>query len=191
MDVIGAFCGLVILSPLLLGITLYLFFTMEMKPFFFQRRTGIHGKYFTLIKFKTMKDDSGNDGGMTNKDRITKFGAFLRNTSIDEFPQLLHVVKGDMSLVGPRPLLPEYLPLYSETQRRRFEVLPGITGWAQINGRNTITWAQKFTYDVWYVDHLGFLLDMKILFTTIFKMFSGQDINNSEQQTMPKFNGSN
>jgi len=162
------------------------------KPFFCQERPGKKGKVFKLIKFRTMVDKTDPKGGLIpDNQRITKIGKFLRSASIDELPQLVNVLSGEMSIVGPRPLLKEYLHLYNAEQARRHEVRPGMTGWAQINGRNAITWTEKFQLDVWYVDNLAFLLDMKIIFKTISKVMKRQGINESEQFTMQAFNGNN
>ncbi len=160
------------------------------KPFFLQQRPGKNEKIFTVIKFKTMNDKKDENGNLLpDEERLTTIGKFIRKTSLDEIPQLLNVIKGDMSLVGPRPLLVEYLPLYNEFEKRRHEVKPGITGWAQVNGRNAISWQQKFEYDVWYVDHLSFGLDMKILFMTFVKVFKSEGINAAGSATMEKFKG--
>ena len=154
-------------------------------------RPGKQGKVFKVIKFKTMNDKRDKNGNLlSDEKRLTGVGKFIRKTSLDEIPQLLNVIKGDMSLIGPRPLLVEYLPLYSELQKRRHEVKPGITGWAQINGRNAISWEQKFEYDVWYVDHISFLLDLRISFLTIKKVFKSEGINSQTAATMEKFKGS-
>jgi lipopolysaccharide/colanic/teichoic acid biosynthesis glycosyltransferase len=162
----------------------------EGKPFFFQKRPGKHGKIFKVIKFKTMNDKKGANGELLpDVDRLTKLGIFVRKTSLDEIPQLLNVLKGDMSLIGPRPLLPEYLPLYNETQKKRHDVKPGITGWAQVNGRNAISWKKKFEYDIWYVENLSFILDIKIIFKTIIKVVRSEDINTENQATTVKFTG--
>ena len=159
-------------------------------PFFVQQRPGINARIFRIIKFKTMTDKVGSDGNLLpDADRITPVGMFIRKTSLDEIPQLLNVIKGDMSLVGPRPLLPEYLPLYNAHQQRRHEVKPGITGWAQVNGRNAISWEQKFVYDVWYVDNRSFILDCKILWMTVLKVFKRDGINATGSATMEKFTG--
>lgn len=161
-------------------------------PFFVQRRPGKHGKIFKIIKFKTMNDRRDPEGNLLpDSERLTPIGAFVRKTSLDEIPQLLNVIKGDMSLIGPRPLLPRYLDLYNDFQRRRNEVKPGITGWAQVNGRNSISWEKKFELDVWYVDHLSFLLDMKILLLTVKKVFISEGINEEGQATAQAFNGNN
>lgn len=185
-----ALVALISLSPIFLLLTLCLFVIHSGKPFFRQRRPGKNGKPFYIIKFKSMTDKRDTQGELLpNAERLTKTGVVLRKTSLDELPQLLNVLKGEMSFVGPRPLLEEYLPLYNEKQARRHEVRPGITGWAQINGRNTISWQQKFDYDVWYVDHISFLLDMKIIGMTIAKVFRSKDINASEHISMEKFTG--
>ena len=161
------------------------------KPFFYQARTGKNGKIFTIIKFKTMNDKTDKNGKLLPAlERVTTVGNFCRKLSLDELPQLLNILKGDMSLIGPRPLLPHYLPLYNKTQFRRHEVLPGITGWAQVNGRNAISWEQKFEYDVYYVDHQSLALDFKIILKTIDKVINRADINNSESLDMPEFKGS-
>ncbi|MBP8158048.1 MAG: sugar transferase [Flavobacterium sp.] len=192
LDFIAALIGFILLSPVFLVVMVFLYFANQGKPFFFQWRPGKNGKQFTIIKFKTMNDKTDSQGNLLpNVQRLTNVGRFVRKTSLDEIPQLLNVLKGDMSLVGPRPLLPEYLPMYSETQQRRHEVRPGITGWAQINGRNTISWTQKFDYDVYYVDHCSLLLDIKILFKTVIKTIQAKDINAGKEIIMDKFNGTN
>lgn len=189
-DFSAAFLGFLLLSPLFLIITIGLYFANQGKPFFFQLRPGLNEKIFKIIKFKTMSDKKDTNGKLlSDAERLTKIGAFVRKTSLDEVPQLLNVIKGDMSLIGPRPLLPEYLPLYSEVQKRRHEVRPGITGWAQVNGRNAISWGQKFDYDVWYVDNISFKLDMKIFFMTLKKVFFREGINQDGQATMEFFKG--
>jgi len=181
---------LIVTSPILILITLLLFFSNKGKPFFFQLRPGKNDKIFKIIKFKTMNDKKESEGNLlSDAKRLTKVGAFVRKTSLDEIPQLINVLKGDMSLIGPRPLLPEYLPLYNEIQKRRHEVKPGITGWAQVNGRNAISWQKKFEYDVWYVDNLSFLLDFKILFLTIKKVFISEGISHQGEATMSYFKG--
>lgn len=183
---------LVLLSPIFFLVFIVLFIANSGKSLFLQDRPGIHGKIFKLIKFKTMTDKKDNNGNLlTDTDRITIIGKFIRKTSLDELPQLFNVLKGDMSLIGPRPLLEQYLPLYNETQRRRHEVKPGITGWAQVNGRNTISWQQKFEYDVWYVDNISFWLDIKILLLTIRKVFKSEGINQNNEATMEAFTGNN
>ena len=189
-DFIIAFAGFIILLPVFLFVVVLLVFTNNGKPFFFQTRPGLYGKIFKVIKFKTMNDRKDKSGNLLPDDkRLTGIGAFIRKTSLDEIPQLLNVIKGDMSLVGPRPLLVEYLPLYSKEQQRRHEVKPGITGWAQVNGRNAISWRQKFEYDAWYVDHISFLLDLKIIFLTVKKVFKSEGISSATAATMERFTG--
>lgn len=192
IDFVSALLGLCLLSPLLVMVTIGLYFSNQGQPFFFQSRPGKNGVVFKIIKFKTMNDKKDKAGNLlSDGERLTKIGAFVRKTSLDELPQLLNVIKGDMSLIGPRPLLPEYLPLYNEVQKRRHEVRPGITGWAQVNGRNAISWTQKFGYDVWYIDNLSIVLDTKILFLTIKKVFVREGISQEGQVTMEVFNGNN
>ncbi|HEY8659596.1 MAG TPA: sugar transferase [Hanamia sp.] len=189
-DFLLALSGLIILSPFFILIFLALFFANNGKPFFLQKRPGKKGKIFKVIKFKTMNDKKDAQGNLLpDADRLTGIGKLVRKTSLDEIPQLLNVIKGDMSLVGPRPLLVEYLPLYNEKQKRRHEVKPGITGWAQVNGRNAISWEQKFELDVWYVDHLSFPLDVKIIWLTFKKVFKSEGINSDSAATMEKFMG--
>lgn len=192
-DFIIVFCVLLIIWPFLLLITLWLHFANKgAGAFFTQERPGKGGKIFKVIKFKTMTDERDANGNLLpDADRLTKVGRFVRSTSIDELPQLINVLKGDMALIGPRPLLPQYLPLYSKEQARRHEVRPGITGWAQVNGRNAISWTKKFELDVWYVDHCSFLLDVKIVFLTIKKVFVREGISQEGQATMEFFNGNN
>ena len=184
---------LVLISPLLLVIIIWLHFANKGTGVFFtQERPGKGGKIFKVIKFKTMTDErDGNGELLPDEDRLTKVGSFVRSTSIDELPQLLNVLKGDMALIGPRPLLVEYLPLYSEEQMRRHEVKPGISGWAQCHGRNTISWTEKFKLDVWYVDHLSLWTDIKVLFITIKNVLMRKDINSETAATMEAFNGHN
>jgi undecaprenyl phosphate N,N'-diacetylbacillosamine 1-phosphate transferase len=183
---------LIVAFPVLALVTFFLYFANNGKPFFFQLRPGKNGKIFTIIKFKTMNDNSDEDGNLLlDASRLTVLGQFVRTTSLDELPQLINVLKGDMSLIGPRPLLPEYLALYSETQKKRHNVKPGITGWGQVNGRNSISWSQKFEYDVWYVDNLDFLLDLKIIFLTISKVFKRQGITAENSVSAKAFNGTN
>jgi undecaprenyl phosphate N,N'-diacetylbacillosamine 1-phosphate transferase len=178
-----------VLLPVFLFVTLYLV-ANRIGPFFIQERPGKHGRIFKIIKFKTMNDKRDVHGILlSDSDRLTKLGNFFRSTSIDEIPQLLNVISGDMSLIGPRPLLPEYLPLYSSEQKRRHEVRPGITGWAQVNGRNAITWTEKFKLDVWYVDHLSFMVDLKIIFLTIKKVAVRQGISSEGSVTIERFKG--
>ena len=191
-DIIASLMGLILLSPVIL-ITAILVRTKLGSPIFFtQDRVGKDNKIFKMIKFRTMSDERDEYGELLSDEyRLTSFGKFLRSTSIDELPELINVLKGDMSLVGPRPLLVKYLPLYSKEQIRRHEVKPGVTGWAQINGRNTISWSEKFKLDIWYVDNKSFLLDIKILFLTVYKVIKKEDINQSETDTMEAFNGNN
>ena len=171
-------------------IMIWLFFVNKGKPFFLQKRPGKGERIFQVIKFKTMTDEKDENGKLLpDALRMTNIGRFVRKTSLDEIPQLLNVIKGDMSLIGPRPLLVSYLPLYNETQKRRHEIRPGITGWAQVNGRNAISWEQKFIYDVWYVDNYSFLLDIKIIFLTIFKVFRREGINAEDTVPMRPFAG--
>ncbi|WP_027126757.1 sugar transferase [Gelidibacter mesophilus] len=190
-DFLAAFFGLIIISPIFILLIILLFIVNNGKPFFYQTRTGKKGSLFTIIKFKTMNDKKDQNGELLPAlERVTKIGNFCRKFSLDELPQLLNIFKGDMSLIGPRPLLPQYLKYYNERQNKRHDVLPGITGWAQVNGRNTISWEQKFEYDVYYVEHLSFSLDLKIVLKTIDKVLNRKDINNSETLDMPEFLGS-
>ncbi|MEA5005217.1 MAG: sugar transferase [Rikenellaceae bacterium] len=191
-DFILSMIALLIISPLLFLVwALLLIVNKNAGAVFLQTRPGKNGKLFKVVKFKTMNEKRDNYGNLLpDNERITPIGKVIRSLSLDEIPQLINVLKGDMSLVGPRPLLVEYLPLYSKEQARRHEVKPGITGWAQVNGRNAITWEQKFEYDVWYVDHLSFWLDMKILFLTIRRVFFRDGINASKNLTMEPFKGS-
>jgi undecaprenyl phosphate N,N'-diacetylbacillosamine 1-phosphate transferase len=193
IDFIIVFCVLVVIWPILLIITLWLHFANKgAGTFFTQERPGRGGKVFRVIKFKTMTDERDADGNLQpDADRLTNVGRFVRSTSIDELPQLINVLKGDMALIGPRPLLVQYLPLYSKEQARRHDVRPGITGWAQVNGRNAISWRKKFELDVWYVDHCSFLLDVKIIFLTIKKVFVREGISQEGQATMEFFTGNN
>ena len=192
IDFVLALVGFLFLSPVFVMVTIGLFFANDGKPFFFQLRPGKNGKIFKIIKFKTMTDKKDENGNLLpDADRLTKIGSFVRKTSLDEIPQLLNVIKGDMSLVGPRPLLPKYLELYNDFQRRRNEVKPGITGWAQVNGRNSISWEKKFEYDVWYVDNVSFLLDVKILILTVLKVVKSEGINEQGQATSTEFKGNN
>lgn len=193
IDFILVLCVLLVIWPILLIITVWLHFANKgAGAFFTQDRPGKNGKIFKVIKYKTMTDERDAEGNLLpDADRLTKVGRFVRSTSIDELPQLINVLKGDMALIGPRPLLPQYLPLYSPEQARRHEVRPGITGWAQIHGRNAISWTKKFEYDVWYVDHCSFLLDLKIVFLTIKKVFIREGISQEGQATMEAFNGKN
>ena len=187
-DFIVSLVGLLVLFPLLLLIFIYLKLTIKGSPFFVHARPGLNEKIFHVIKFKTMNDKKDEFGNLLpNHLRITKVGSFLRKSSLDEIPQLLNVIKGDISLVGPRPLEVRYLEFYSTEQRKRHLVRPGITGWAQVNGRNSISWEQKFEYDNWYIENISFLLDMKILFLTVVKVFKSEGINMNKNETMIPF----
>ena len=185
--------ALIIISPILLVVTIWLHFANKgAGAFFFQERPGKDAKIFKVIKFKTMTDERDAEGKLLpDEKRLTKVGRFVRSTSIDELPQLINVLKGDMALIGPRPLLPQYLPLYSEEQARRHEVRPGISGWAQCHGRNAISWTEKFKLDVWYVDHCTLWTDIKVIWITIMKVLKRADINEAGQATMEAFNGHN
>jgi undecaprenyl phosphate N,N'-diacetylbacillosamine 1-phosphate transferase len=192
IDFTVALFFLVGLSPIILITTIAVYFANQGKPFFFQLRPGKNEQLFKIIKFKTMNDKKDSDGNLlSDAHRLTKIGNFVRKTSLDELPQLINVLKGDMSLIGPRPLLPEYLPLYNDKQRRRHVVKPGITGWAQVNGRNAISWEQKFEYDVWYVNHVSFLLDCKIVYLTINKVFKREGITSENSVSAEAFLGNN
>lgn len=189
-DLILSLFGLILLSPILILITILLFMVNKGKPYFIQPRPGKNQKIFHLIKFKTMNDKRGLSGELLpDNQRLTRIGKIIRKTSFDEIPQLINVIKGDMSVVGPRPLLVEYLPLYNEKQASRHKVRPGITGWAQVNGRNAITWQQKFDYDIWYVENISFLLDLKIIFMTLKKVLKSEGISSNNHATMEKFIG--
>lgn len=191
-DILVAFIGLVILSPVCIIVAVGLFFANQGKPFFFQTRPGKGGRFFKIVKFKTMNDKRDSKGNLLpDEQRLTSIGSFVRKTSLDEIPQLINVLKGDMSLIGPRPLLVQYLPLYNAHQIRRHEVRPGITGWAQVNGRNAISWEKKFDYDVWYVDHISLILDVKIFFLTIKKVFVREGISADGHVTIKPFEGNN
>ena len=190
IDLVVASIAFIIAFPVFVLVAIVLFILNSGKPFFFQDRPGLKGKVFKVIKFKTMNDRKDVQGNLlSDAERLTAFGQFVRKTSLDEIPQLMNVIKGDMSLVGPRPLLVEYLPLYNEVQARRHDVRPGITGWAQVNGRNAISWETKFELDVWYVDHISCLIDIKIVFLTILKVFKSEGINSATSATMEKFKG--
>jgi lipopolysaccharide/colanic/teichoic acid biosynthesis glycosyltransferase len=191
-DLTAAALGLLLLALPLLVLTLLVRRKLGRPAFFRQVRPGLHGRPFQMVKFRTMTDARGPDGALLpDADRLTPFGRFLRGTSLDELPELWNVLKGDMSLVGPRPLATVYLPLYSKEQMRRHEVRPGITGWAQINGRNAISWARKFELDVWYVDNQSIMLDIKILFLTIAKVINKSDVKGDGQAEVESFNGRN
>jgi len=190
-DLLIAITALLLLAPLLIVLYFLIRSKLGRPVFFVQTRPGLHGTPFQVIKFRTMRETRGADGRLLpDEERLGAFGAWLRGTSLDELPQLFNVVKGDLSLVGPRPLLMEYLPLYSPEQARRHLVRPGITGWAQVNGRNAISWEEKFTLDVWYVDHQSFWLDLKILWMTFAKVFQREGISQQGQATMTVFKGS-
>ena len=192
IDFFIALIGFIVLSPIFIFVTIGLYFANDGKPFFFQARPGLNGKIFKIIKFKTMNDKKDANGNLLpDADRLTPLGAFVRKTSLDEIPQLINVLKGDMAIIGPRPLLPQYLPLYNSDQKRRHDVRPGITGWAQVNGRNAISWKKKFELDVWYVDHVSFSTDVKVFFTTFKKVFKSEGISQDGQATMEMFNGNN
>ena len=193
IDFTIALLALSVIWPILAIIALWLHFANKgAGAFFLQERPGLHGKIFKVIKFKSMTDERDADGELLpNKDRITKVGRFVRKTSIDELPQLINVLKGDMALSGPRPLLVQYLPLYSKEQARRHEVRPGISGWAQCHGRNALTWTEKFKLDVWYVDHCTLWTDLQVIFITIKKVLCREDINSATSATMEFFNGNN
>ena len=193
IDFIIVFIALVVIWPFLLLITLWLYFANKgAGAFFFQERPGRDGKIFKVIKFKTMTDERDAQGELLpDAERLTKVGNFVRSMSIDELPQLINVLKGDMSLIGPRPLLVKYLPLYNKEQARRHEVRPGITGWAQCHGRNAISWTKKFELDVWYVDHISLMTDMRIILLTIKKVVCREGINSANDATMEDFNGKN
>lgn len=183
---------LLLLSPMLIFITVFLAITNQGSPFFIQKRPGKDQRIFKIIKFKTMHEARDASGKLLpDAERLTLVGKFVRKFSLDEIPQFLNVLKGDMSLIGPRPLLPNYLHLYSDFQNRRHEVKPGITGWAQVNGRNAISWDQKFEFDVWYVDNISFSLDLKIFFRTIGKVLKSEGINAANAATIEPFNGNN
>ncbi|WP_455972438.1 sugar transferase [Bacteroides congonensis] len=196
IDFLIALVVLLLISPVLLIITILLYvFNEGAGAFFLQERPGLHGKIFKIIKFKTMNERRDVSGKLLpDVQRITKFGRFVRNTSLDELPQLINVLKGDMALIGPRPLLVKYLPLYSKEQMRRHDVRPGISGWAQCQGRNSLSWTDKFALDVWYVDHISLLTDLKVIFVTMKKVLCREDINTSDASatvTMEEFNGYN
>ena len=189
-DKVLAIFLIILFFPLMLMTTLLIFFKIDKVILFRQLRPGLNEKIFSIYKFKTMSDERDKNGNLLpDEDRLSKMGQFIRKTSLDELPQLFNVLKGEMSFVGPRPLLIEYLPLYNKEQKKRHNVKPGITGWAQVNGRNAISWEQKFTYDVWYVEHQSFLLDMKIMWMTFLKVIKRSDVSSSSSVTMEKFKG--
>jgi lipopolysaccharide/colanic/teichoic acid biosynthesis glycosyltransferase len=190
VDVVLAALAVVVLAPLLLAIAVVLRMTLGSPILFRQARIGLNGRQFELVKFRTMVDAAGHDGQpLPDQDRLTSFGRLLRVSSIDELPELWNVLRGDMSLVGPRPLLVEYLPLYSDEQARRHEVRPGITGWAQVNGRNAISWDEKLALDVWYVDNQSLRIDLKILWLTLWKVLARHGISAEGEATVSKFTG--
>lgn len=192
LDITISLIVLIFLLPLMLLIYLLVIINLGSPAFFLQERVGKDNKIFKMIKFRTMKNSTDKNGNLlSDNERVTKFGSFLRSFSLDELPELINILKGDMSLVGPRALLVQYLGLYNDEQIRRHEVLPGLTGWAQINGRNSITWSEKFKLDVWYVDNWSLWLDIKIFFLTFWKVLKREGINQSESVTMEYFNGSN
>ena len=193
IDFVLSLLALICLSPILLVVTVWLHFANKgAGTFFFQERPGKNGQIFRVIKFKTMTDEKDENGNLLpDAQRLTPVGRFVRSTSIDELPQLWNVLRGDMSLIGPRPLRPQYLSLYSKEQARRHEVRPGISGWAQCHGRNAISWTEKFKLDVWYVDHVSFMTDIKVIWITIMKVVKRADINEAGQATMEAFNGKN
>lgn len=190
-DFIFALVGILVLAPIFLIISIILYFDFKESPFFFQRRVGKDNRIFSIVKYKTMKNTRDENGVLLPDElRLTKLGTLIRKTSLDEIPQLFNVLKGEMSFVGPRPLLESYLPLYNEFQKKRHLVKPGITGWTQVNGRNGNSWEQKFEYDVWYVNHISFLLDIKILFKTVKKVFISEGISAEGEVTTTVFKGS-
>ncbi|MBO9693684.1 sugar transferase [Chryseobacterium sp.] len=192
LDFLIALIALIILAPIFIIVMVLLYFANQGKPFFVQARPGLNEKIFNIIKFKTMNDKKDAQGNyLPDSERLTPVGSFIRRTSLDELPQLINVLKGDMAIIGPRPLLPQYLSLYSETQKRRHTIRPGITGWAQVNGRNAISWTKKFELDVWYVDNLSFAIDCKVVLLTIKKVIIREGINQVEQATVEAFKGNN
>lgn len=193
IDITASGAALIVLSPMLAAVTVWLHYANKgAGALFFQERPGKGGKVFKIVKFKTMTDERDADGKLLpDAQRLTRVGKFVRSTSLDELPQLWNVLKGDMSLIGPRPLLVKYLPLYSPEQARRHEVRPGITGWAQVHGRNAISWQKKFELDVWYVDNVSFATDCKVILTTLKKVLGRADINSATSATMEPFNGNN
>lgn len=189
-DLVVTVCGMLVLAPVMAGLAVAVRFALGSPILFRQERPGAGGRPFTMVKFRTMRDAVDAKGQpLPDSERLTRFGRFLRSSSLDELPELWNVLRGEMSLVGPRPLLMEYLPLYSEEQARRHEVRPGVTGWAQVNGRNAISWEEKFALDVWYVDNRSFLLDLRILMLTLRKVFVRDGINQAGQATAEKFGG--
>ncbi|HEY8894683.1 MAG TPA: sugar transferase [Niastella sp.] len=190
LDLIVSLVAFSLLLPLFIIVTVLLYIANQGKPFFVQPRPGKNGRIFRLVKFKTMNDRKDAAGNLlSDAERLTAVGKFIRKTSLDEIPQLINVIKGEMSLIGPRPLLVEYLPLYNDTQKRRHEVRPGITGWAQVNGRNAIGWKEKFELDVWYVDNMSLLLDCRIIIFTMMKVVKSEGVSQQGHVTMTKFQG--
>jgi lipopolysaccharide/colanic/teichoic acid biosynthesis glycosyltransferase len=190
LDLIVSLVAFCLLSPLFIIVTALLYIANQGKPFFVQQRPGKNGRIFRLVKFKTMNDRKDAAGNLlSDAERLTAVGRFIRKTSLDEIPQLINVIKGEMSLIGPRPLLIEYLPLYNDTQKRRHEVRPGITGWAQVNGRNAIGWREKFELDVWYVDNMNLMLDCKIIIFTLMKVVKSEGVSQQGHVTMTRFEG--
>ncbi|HFE9683158.1 TPA: sugar transferase [Clostridium perfringens] len=191
-DIVAALVGLILFSPIIIIVAILVRVNLGSPILFTQDRVGKNNKIFKMMKFRTMKDGVDKKGNLLpDSERLTSFGKVLRSTSLDELPELINILKGDMSLIGPRPLLVEYLPLYTEEQKRRHDVLPGLTGWAQINGRNTISWREKFKFDVWYVENWSLKLDMQIFFLTIYKVLKRNDIDQNENETCEYFNGNN
>jgi lipopolysaccharide/colanic/teichoic acid biosynthesis glycosyltransferase len=192
IDILVALILFIVILPIFLLIALLLVIAQGGNPFFTQPRIGHREKVFHVVKFRTMNNKRGPDNQLlSDKERLTPIGTFVRKTSLDEIPQLLNIIRGQMSFVGPRPLLLEYLPLYSEEQRHRHDVMPGITGWAQVNGRNSIAWRDKFALDIWYVNHQGFWLDLRIIFMTVGKVLKAEGISGQGVATAEKFNGNN
>ncbi|MBL1220646.1 sugar transferase [Chryseobacterium sp. L7] len=192
IDFLIALIGLIVLSPVFIVVTVLLYIANQGKPFFFQARPGLNEKMFNIIKFKTMNDKKDSRGNyLPDSERLTPVGSFIRQTSLDELPQLINVLKGDMALIGPRPLLPQYLSLYNESQKRRHHIRPGITGWAQVNGRNAISWTKKFELDIWYIDNLSLATDGKVILLTLKKVLKKEGINQVGQATTEAFNGFN
>jgi len=192
IDFLIALIGLILLSPVFIVVMILLYFANQGKPFFLQARPGLNEKIFNIIKFKTMNDKKDGQGNyLPDSERLTRIGSFIRQTSLDELPQLINVLKGDMALIGPRPLLPQYLSLYNESQKRRHNIRPGITGWAQVNGRNAISWTMKFELDIWYIDNVSFATDCKVMFLTLKKVIKKEGINQADQATVEAFTGNN
>lgn len=192
IDFLIALTALMVLSPVFIVVMILLYFVNQGKPFFVQARPGLNEKIFNIIKFKTMNDKKDVQGNyLPDSERLIPIGSFIRQTSLDELPQLINVLKGDMALIGPRPLLPQYLPLYNESQKRRHNIRPGITGWAQVNGRNAISWKMKFELDIWYIDNVSFATDCKVMFLTLKKVIKKEGINQAQQATVEAFKGNN